>query len=76
MLGPRAEAGATIAGPGDTDSDPNKEMIQKIVRTVRWTAAAVALRRALDVNTDDKLARAAKRGRAIARTAVTARPGP
>jgi hypothetical protein len=47
--------------------DPTvKEKTEEIVSTVQRTVSAIALRRALDVNTDDEIARARKRAKAAA----------
>jgi hypothetical protein len=56
------------------DGPADEEKTEEIVASVRWTASAVALRRALGVQADDRVAVAGKRGRTAATEAP--RPGP
>jgi hypothetical protein len=57
--------------------DPRvKEKTEQIVGMVRWTSSAIALRRALDVAADDKLARAAKHRPGATRFTAAASPAP
>jgi hypothetical protein len=55
-----AAAAADLERGAEGVDGPLKEHAKRVAAQVRWSASAVALRRALDVNTDDKLARAAR----------------
>jgi hypothetical protein len=57
------------------DGDALKERAEDIIAQLRWMSSAIALRRTLDVNTDDKLARAQSPRRSVVRevSAVPAR---
>jgi hypothetical protein len=55
-----SKASVDLERSAESVDAPVKERAQEISRRIRWWASAIALRRALDVNTDDKLARAAR----------------
>jgi hypothetical protein len=59
-----------------SEGEAFKERADEVVGQVRWTTSAIALRRSLDVNTDDKLARAAQGRRDTVQHASATRHGP
>jgi hypothetical protein len=67
------ESAATVQVDANPVEGSLKERAAEITGQIRWKVSAIALRRALDVATDDKLARAGKRGRVAGRSVAATR---